>query len=82
MSVSQINYLPQLLGFAYSLSFQVRQITDLLATDKSRYFAQPRPRIANYFDIFQQEFNVSDNAYNDSFCPTTETQVKVRYLPV
>ena len=33
VSVSQINYLI---------------ITDLLATDKSRYFAQPRPIIVNY----------------------------------
>ena len=30
-------------------SFRLRQIIDLLATDKSRYFAQPRPIIANYF---------------------------------
>ena len=27
---------------------RLRQIIDLLATDKSRYFAQPRPIIANY----------------------------------
>ena len=30
------------------LSLRLRQIIDLLATDKSRYFAQPRPIIANY----------------------------------
>ena len=30
------------------LSLRLRQITDLLTTDKSRYFAQPRPIIANY----------------------------------
>ena len=30
-------------------SLRLRQIFDLLATDKSRYFAQPRPIIANYF---------------------------------
>ena len=29
------------------LSLQLRQIIGLLATDKSRYFAQPRPIIAN-----------------------------------
>ena len=28
--------------------FRLRQIIDLLATDKSRYFAQPRPIIVNY----------------------------------
>ena len=28
---------------------QLRQIIDLLATDKSKYFAQPRPVIANCF---------------------------------
>ena len=30
-------------------SLRLRQIIDLLATDKSRYFAQPRPIIANYY---------------------------------
>ena len=37
------------------LSLRPRQIIiDLLATDKSRYFAQPRPIIANYLkeDLF------------------------------
>ena len=28
---------------------RLRQIIDLLATDKSRYFVQPRPIIVNYF---------------------------------
>ena len=28
--------------------FRLRRIIDLLATDKSRYFAQPRPIIVNY----------------------------------
>ena len=31
------------------LSFRLRQIIDLLATDKSRYFGQLRPIIVNYF---------------------------------
>ena len=30
------------------LSLRLRQIIDLLTTDKSRYFAQPRPIIVNY----------------------------------
>ena len=30
------------------LSLRHRQIIDLLASDKSRYFAQPRPVISNY----------------------------------
>ena len=30
------------------LSLRLRQIIDLFATDKSRYFAQPRPIIVNY----------------------------------
>ena len=30
------------------LSLRLRQIIDLLATDKSQYFAQPRPIIVNY----------------------------------
>ena len=31
------------------LSLQLWQIIDLLATDKSQYFAQPRPIIVKYF---------------------------------
>ena len=37
------------------LSLRLRQIIDLLATDKSRYFAQPRPIIANYCIPWSQE---------------------------
>ena len=33
------------------LSLRLRQIIDLLATDKSRYFAQPRPIIVNYLGL-------------------------------
>ena len=40
VSVSQINYLPQPSASAF--------IIDLLATEKSRYFAQPRWIIVNY----------------------------------
>ena len=36
------------------LSRRLRQIIDLLATDKSRNFAQPRPIIANYRDSSRQ----------------------------
>ena len=32
----------------HDLSVSRRSIIDLLATDKSRYFAQPCPTIANY----------------------------------
>ena len=39
VGVSQINYLPQPFASA----------NNLLPTDKSRYFAQPRPIIANYY---------------------------------
>ena len=33
------------------LSLRLRQIIGLLATDKSRYFAEPRPIIVYYFTI-------------------------------
>ena len=33
------------------ICLSIRQIIDLLATDKSRYFAQPRPIIVNYFPM-------------------------------
>ena len=38
------------------LSLRLRQIIDLLATDKSRYFAQPRPIIANYYTLRSLSF--------------------------
>ena len=42
----------------------LRQIIDLLATDKSRYFAQPRPMIVNYFrDQDPQNRTQSDSSY-------------------
>ena len=51
------------------LILRLRQIIDLLATDKSRYFAEPRPIIVNYhasekynrlpFNILSQEIGIS-----------------------
>ena len=35
------------------LSLRLRQIIDVLTTDKSRYFAQPRPITVNYCCLFQ-----------------------------
>ena len=40
------------------LNLRLRQIIDRLATDKSRYFAQPRPIIVNYFSQYKQDTNV------------------------
>ena len=40
------------------LSLRLRQIIDLLATDKSRYFAQPRPIIANCLQKEAQTISV------------------------
>ena len=41
------------------LCLRHRQIIDLLATDKSRYFAQPRPIIDNYLhDIFRKVYKI------------------------
>ena len=42
ISVSQVKYLPK------PNSRRLRQMIDLLVTDKSRDFAQPRPIISNY----------------------------------
>ena len=36
----------------------LRQIIDLLATDKSRYFAQPRPIIVSYLETFNSRCGV------------------------
>ena len=47
-------------GSTICLSLRLWQIIDLLATDKSRYFAQPCPIIVNYLLIWTVEtlFNV------------------------
>ena len=39
-------------------SLRLRQIIDLLATDKSRYFAQPRPIIVSYLETFNSRCGV------------------------
>ena len=43
------------------LCLRHRQIIDLLATDKSRYFAQSRPIIVYYFTLSLQEQFVPEN---------------------
>ena len=48
--VSQINYLPQPSALANNV---------LLTTDKSKYFAQPRPIIVNYFILHNPLINTS-----------------------
>ena len=39
------------------LSLQLQQIIDLLTTDKSLYFAQPRPIIVNYYHHHHRHCN-------------------------
>ena len=46
------------------LSLRLRQIIYLLATDKSRYFAQPRPIIVNY--LLRTE--ITKSHLNDRIC--------------
>ena len=43
------------------LSLRIRQIIDLLASDKSRYFAQPCPIIVNYRSINVSAYSVTGN---------------------
>ena len=40
------------------LSLRLSQMIDLLAADKSRYFAQPRPIIVNYLETFNSRCGV------------------------
>ena len=42
-----------------SYSLRPRQIINPLATDKSRYFARPRPIIVNYYMASSLEVNLS-----------------------
>ena len=63
------------------LSVRLRQIIDLLATDKSRYFAQPHPIIANYWQRsvgfrsqdLQDERKDKNNAYKG--CASKEIKI-------
>ena len=65
------------------LSVRLRQIIDLLATDKSRYFSQPHPIIANYWQRsvgfpsqdLQDEGKDKNNAYKG--CASKE--IKINY---
>ena len=47
LSVSRRSFI----SLSLRLRLRLRQIIDLFATDKSRYFAQPRPIIVNYYLI-------------------------------
>ena len=44
------------------LSLRLRQIIDLLANDKSRYFVQPRPILVNYSYTDDLRENMGKNA--------------------
>ena len=61
VNVSQINY---------CLSLLLRQITDLLATDKSRYFAQPCPIIMNWWTRHSVRSSASLTRDEDSWRPS------------
>ena len=48
------------------LSLRLQQVIDLLATDKSRYFAQPRPIIANSMLTIKIPFTINSLKKNYS----------------
>ena len=50
------------------LSFRLRQIIDQLATDKSRYFAQPRSIIVNW--CCERTKNINNNEPDVTSCAT------------
>ena len=52
------------------LSLRLRQILDLFATDKSQYFAQPRPIIVIFFFSSQDQaiFYLLDFVHTNSIC--------------
>ena len=54
-----------------SLSLRLRQIIFMLATDKSRYFAQPRPIIANYL-ILQRPWQTRTHCSRFPVCPRAQ----------
>ena len=47
-----------------------RSIIDLLATDKSQYFSQPRPIIVDYFPQFVPHTDICTYYYNGYGLPT------------
>ena len=44
------------------LSFRYQQIIDLLATDKSRYFATPHPITVNFHSMHVSHFSLDERA--------------------
>ncbi len=53
------------------LSLRLRQIIDLLATDKLRYFAQPRPIIVNDLQVLAAALLVFRNQWMALLCKAT-----------
>ena len=59
------------------LSLRLRQIIDLLATDKSRYFAQPRPIIVKTISAGRSSSECKKESYQ---IKTYETQLFYTHL--
>ena len=65
------------------LRVRLRQIIDLLATDKSRYFAQPHPIIANYWQrsvgFRLQDLQDEGKDKNNSYKGCASKEIKINY---
>ena len=58
------------------------RIIDLLATDKSRYFAQPRPIIVHYFTLYTPSVFSLVKSFLGFFLEIGTTYWLVSYLPL
>ena len=65
------------------LSVRLWQIIDLLATDKSRYFAQPHPIIANYCQrsvgFRSQDLQDEGTDKNNAYKGCASKEIKINY---
>ena len=61
------------------LSLRLRQVIDLLTTDKSRYFVQPHPIIANCLFSAQWYFQYGHCLHQESFlCYSSSAIIKIK----
>ena len=64
----------------YKVYFRLRQIIDLLATDKSQYFAQPRPIIVNRLPVVHHCSRYTCNNSINAILPTQDLLLLLWFL--
>ena len=77
--IAKYHDLPESRRSIICLSPRLRQIIFMLATDKSRYFAQPRPIIVNYL-ILQRPWQTRTHCSRFPVCPRAQHLLRTQIL--